>query len=217
MVAGGVIGERGLELGGHQGRVSGGLEQVVEARKKRVARDVIEGEAAADATAEWGEFGRTQAVGEPGVAGEHDAEELPGIEILAGEHAQLAEDGVERLLGLVDDQDRARERGGDVLGPAGAQRLSAANTKRNPSGTDAVVSGASARATSTSTSPAVAPGNEAAKRSSSDCANAISSGGGGAKRARRTAQVGSPGNVVVHHACQRHTAVKRARMPWRSP
>ena len=45
-----------------------------------------------------------EALGEAGVAGEDDAEQLLGIEVLAGEDAQLAEDGGEGLLGLVDDE-----------------------------------------------------------------------------------------------------------------
>ena len=66
-----------------------------------------------------------QALGEPGVAGEDDAEQLLGVEVLAGEDAQLAEDGGEGLLGLVDDEHGAASGGGDVVGPAGAQGLEA--------------------------------------------------------------------------------------------
>ena len=46
--------------------------------------------------------GGAQPLGESGIAREDDAEQLLGIEILAGEDSQLAEDGGEGLLRLVD-------------------------------------------------------------------------------------------------------------------
>lgn len=55
--------------------------------------------------------------------GEDDAQELPGVEVVAGEDAQLVEDGGERFLGLVDDQDGPHECGLNVLAPALAQGL----------------------------------------------------------------------------------------------
>jgi hypothetical protein len=52
--------------------------------------------------------------------------QLPGVEVLAGEHAQLGEDAGERFLSLVDDEHRAGQSGGDVLGPASAESFEAA-------------------------------------------------------------------------------------------
>ena len=86
-------------------------------------RGVVEGEPASDARAEGQQLGGAQALGQSRVAGEDDAEQLLGVEVLAGQDAQLAEDGGEGLLGLVDDEDGAAAGGGDVVGPAGAQGL----------------------------------------------------------------------------------------------
>ena len=82
-----MIGERGLELGGHQAGIAGGVEEVVEAGEKLVALGVVENEAATDPATEREEIGAAKALDEASVAGEHDAEELTGIEGLAGEHA----------------------------------------------------------------------------------------------------------------------------------
>ena len=65
-----------LELGGHERGVAGGGEQVVEAGEQLVAGGVVEDEAAADARAEGEELGGAEALGEAGVAGEDDAEQL---------------------------------------------------------------------------------------------------------------------------------------------
>ena len=126
VVAGGVIGEGGLELGGHEGGVAGGVEEVVKAGEELVSGGVLEDEAATDAAAEGKELGDAKALGETGIAGEDDAEELARIELLGGEDSDLVEDGGEGLLGLVDDEDGAAHRLGDVVGPAGAQGLKAA-------------------------------------------------------------------------------------------
>ena len=83
-------------------------------------------QAGADARAEREEVWGAEALRESGVACEDDAEELLGVEVLAGEDAQLVEDGGESLLGLVDDEDRTPMRGADVIGPACAQGFEAA-------------------------------------------------------------------------------------------
>ena len=110
-----MLGEGGLELGGHHGGVAGGVEQVVEGGGQRIALGVVEVEAAADAAAEARQVRVLEALGKTMVAGEDDAEELLGVEALAGEDAELVEDVGEHLLGLVDDEHRAGERGLDVL------------------------------------------------------------------------------------------------------
>ena len=109
VVAGGVIGECVLELIGHERGVAGGEEEVVEAGEELVAIGVVEDEATANAAAEGEELRGAEALGEAEVAGEDDAEELLGVEVLAGEDAEFAEDGGERFLRLVDDEDGARE------------------------------------------------------------------------------------------------------------
>src|SRR5665213_14125 len=123
VVAGGVVGDGGFELGGHEARVAGGFEQVIEAGEELVAGGVLEDEPAADAAAERHQLGAAEALDQARVAGEDDTEELARVELLAGKDAQLVEDGGQRLLGLVDDEDRTAEGGGDVLGPARPQRL----------------------------------------------------------------------------------------------
>jgi hypothetical protein len=126
VVASGVVCEGCLELGGHQARVAGGVEEVVEASEQLARGGVFEDEAAADPAAERKEIGATEALEEASVAGEDDGEELAGIEVFAGEDAELVEDGSECFLGLVEDEDGPCESGSDVLGPASAQGLEAA-------------------------------------------------------------------------------------------
>lgn len=123
VVAGGVLGDGGLQLGGHQPGVSRRFEQVVEAEEQLFARGVVEMQTAADAAAQGHEVGMTQPLGEPPVTDEDDAEERLGVELLAGQDAQLVQDGREHFLGLVDDEHGPRHRGGDVLTPALPERL----------------------------------------------------------------------------------------------
>jgi hypothetical protein len=92
VVAGGVVGEGGLELGGHERWVTGGVEQVIETGEQFVARGVVEDQAPADATAEGEQLGSAEALGQTGVAGEDDAEQLLGIELFAGQDPELVED-----------------------------------------------------------------------------------------------------------------------------
>jgi hypothetical protein len=99
---------------------------MIEASEELVAGGVLEDEATADTTAEGEEIRGTEAFDEAPVAGEDDAEQLAGIEILAGEETELGKDGGVGLLRLVDDEDGPGERGGDVLGPASAEGLEAA-------------------------------------------------------------------------------------------
>jgi hypothetical protein len=75
-----------------------------------VARGVVEREAATDPRAEREELRRPKALGEARVAGEDDAEELLGVEVLAREDPELVEDGRQGLLRLVDDEDRPASR-----------------------------------------------------------------------------------------------------------
>src|SRR5258708_5881657 len=119
-------GDARLELGGHQAGVTGGFEEVVEAGEELVALRVVKNETASDPAAERKQVWSAKALAESGVPGEDDAEELTGIELFAGENAQLVEDGGEGLLGLIDDEDGPGERGSDVMGPAGTQGLETA-------------------------------------------------------------------------------------------
>jgi hypothetical protein len=109
VVAGSMIGEGGFELGGHEAGIAGGFEQVVEAGEEFVAGCILEDEAAADAATEWHQLGAAKTLDQTCITGEDDTEELARIEILAGQHTQLTQDGGKRLLGLVDDEDRAAE------------------------------------------------------------------------------------------------------------
>jgi hypothetical protein len=74
IVAGSVVAEGALELGGHEVRVTGGLEQMVEAGEQLVARGILEHETATDAAAEWEQLGCPQALDQTGVAGKHNAQ-----------------------------------------------------------------------------------------------------------------------------------------------
>ncbi len=96
---------------------------MVEAREQLALGGVVEGQPSADARAEGQELGRAESLGQAGVASEDNAEQLFAVELLAGQDAQLAEDGGESLLGLVDDEHGAATTGGDVIAPAGAKGL----------------------------------------------------------------------------------------------
>ena len=78
-----MIGECGLELGGHQAGIAGGFEEMIETSEQLVARGVVEHEPAPDAAAERQKLGCTQALDEARIAGEDDAEQLAGVELLA--------------------------------------------------------------------------------------------------------------------------------------
>src|SRR5690606_31368757 len=69
-VASSMLGEGGLELGGHHGAVARGLEQVIESGGQRVALGVVEVKAPADAAAEGCQVGVLEALGEAMVTGE---------------------------------------------------------------------------------------------------------------------------------------------------
>jgi hypothetical protein len=99
---------------------------MVEASEELVARGVVEDEPATDAAAEGQELFLSEALGQAAVAGEDDAEQGARVEFLAGEEAELVEDGIEHLLSLVDDEDGTNEGLGDVVAPASAQSLEAA-------------------------------------------------------------------------------------------
>src|SRR4029078_108040 len=81
--------------------------------------------ATCDAASEGEELRGAEALGQTSVAGEDDREQLPRIEVFAGEQAQLAEHGGWRLLCLISEQHGARKRGGDMLAPARAKSLEA--------------------------------------------------------------------------------------------
>ena len=96
---------------------------MVEASEQLVAGGVVEGESAADARAEGEKLWGAESFGQSRIAGEDDAEQLLAVEVLAGQDAQLAEDGGEGFLCLVDDEHGPAAAGGDVIGPASAQGL----------------------------------------------------------------------------------------------
>ena len=77
IVASGMLDERGLELVGHEARIAGGQEQVLEAGEELLARGIIEHEPPTDTGAEGQKLGGAQAFGEASVAGEDDTEQLP--------------------------------------------------------------------------------------------------------------------------------------------
>ena len=124
-VGGSVLDECDLEFGRDQLGVACSSQQVVETCTEFVGRGVLELQVAADATLNGLQVAVAQPLRQAGVASEDDAEQGPGIEVLAGQNPDLVEDGSEHLLGLIDDEERAHEGGGDVLGPALPQSLKA--------------------------------------------------------------------------------------------
>src|SRR3984885_16185892 len=85
IVSGGVLGDRGFELGGHESRVSCDVEDVIEARAEQIAGSGFEVKPSPDAASEGQQIGSAQSLGQPGVTGEDDAEQGPGVEVLARE------------------------------------------------------------------------------------------------------------------------------------
>jgi transposase len=77
--------ESDAELAGHEGWISRGGEQVIEAGEELVARGVVQREPSPDARAEGQELGGAEPLGQARVAGEDDAEQLLAVEVLAGE------------------------------------------------------------------------------------------------------------------------------------
>ena len=67
VVAGGMLGDRDFELGGHEGGVACRVEDVVEAGAELVARGVLEVKAPTDAAAEREELRMAEALGQPTV------------------------------------------------------------------------------------------------------------------------------------------------------
>ncbi len=98
---------------------------MVKAGEQLVAGRVVESESPSNARAKGKELLGAKSLGEAGVSSEDDAEELFGVELLAGEDAQLAEDGGERFLGFVDDEHGTTATRADMVRPSGAQCLEA--------------------------------------------------------------------------------------------
>ncbi len=71
------------------------------------------------------QLGGAESLGESGISGEDDAEQLFGIELFAGENTELREDGGEGFLGLVDDENGAATTGANVIGPSHSECLEA--------------------------------------------------------------------------------------------
>ena len=83
--------------------------KMVEAGEQFVARGVVQHEAAADAAADGEQVRLAEAVGQALVAAEDDGQELAGIEFFGAQDAQLAKDGGQGLLGLIDEEDGTRQ------------------------------------------------------------------------------------------------------------
>ena len=124
-VAGGVLGQGGDEFVGHEPRVAGLGERVPQAGGELLRGGGRQGEADADAAAERQQFLGAELLGQARVAAQHHGEQRPSIERGGAQQPQLVQDRGLHLLGFVDDQNRAQERGLDVGGPALAQRPSA--------------------------------------------------------------------------------------------
>jgi hypothetical protein len=124
--AGGVLGERGFELSGHQdmiARVSSRCSRQAHSssREAKSRRD-----AAANAAAERLQVERSQALGKAQVPSQNHTEELARIEIFGSKDAKFVEDGGDGLLGFIDHQYRVHQGLRDVIAPPGAQDFESA-------------------------------------------------------------------------------------------
>ncbi len=126
VVAERVVAQGGDELRRHELRVAGGLHPVQQAARELLTGGGAEVQADADPAGEGEQLLALELVEQAGVAGEQDGEDGVRVEAGAGEEAQLVEHRGLHLLGLVDEQDRARERAVDVGLPALAQGTAAA-------------------------------------------------------------------------------------------
>ena len=88
-----------------------------------VPTGVLQGQAAADAAAEGPQVLAPEEIGQAAVAGQHDAEQGPRVEVRAGEQPQFVEDQRRHLLGFVDQQHGAQERVLQMRQPPLAQGL----------------------------------------------------------------------------------------------
>ena len=121
VVAGGVIAQRVTQLlsssGWHCPR-----RPADDPGRRAVLRDgVLGGQPGADAAAQRDQLLAAQLLDQPGVAGEHHAQQRLRVEAGAGHQAQLAQHGRAHLLRLVDQQHGAPACGLQVRQPALAQ------------------------------------------------------------------------------------------------
>jgi len=116
-----VLGQGGDELVGQEAGVAGLGERVAKTGDQFVRRGGLQGEADADAAAEWQELGSAELLGQARVATQNHGEQRPRVECGRAQEPQLVQDRRLHLLRLVDDQHRTQERGLDVGLPALAQ------------------------------------------------------------------------------------------------
>ena len=84
--------------------MAGGASRCARQALELLPGGVLQGEPDPDAGAQGQEVFAPQEIGEATVAGEDDGEQRAGVELGAGQQAQLAEHGGEHLLGLVDEE-----------------------------------------------------------------------------------------------------------------
>ena len=126
IVAQGVLAQGVDELGRHERGIARSGQEMAQAGAQLVAPGVLQGQAHADAGAQREQILAPQELGEAAVAGEDDAEQRAGVELGAGQHAQLAEHGGKHLLRFVDEEHGAQAGVLEVAEPAVAQGLEAA-------------------------------------------------------------------------------------------
>ena len=106
IVSQGVLGEGEHELVGHQTRVAYLGESVFQVLEEFGRGLGVEVESEPDAAGDGQELGVAEQLGEPLVATENDGEKASGVEVGAGEDAELGKHGGVHFLSFIDEQQR---------------------------------------------------------------------------------------------------------------
>jgi len=126
IVSKGVLGESEHELVGHQTRVACLGERMLQVLEELGRGLGIEVESESDAAGNRQELRVAEQLGEPLVATEHDGEKAAGVEVGAGQDAELGKHGGVHFLSFIDEQDWPMEAGAEILEPLVAQSFEAA-------------------------------------------------------------------------------------------
>ena len=125
VIAAGVVDEGVDQARRDEARSARGLERVAQALRQLVARGGVEQEFHPQPAVEREEIDVAEACLQPAVARQDDGEDHAGVEVGAGEQAQLVQHVGAHVLRFIHQQDGAKDRGVDVREPGVAERLRA--------------------------------------------------------------------------------------------
>lgn len=109
VVSEGVLGEGEHELVGHEARVARLGERVFQVLEELGRGLGVEVESETNAAGNRQELRVAELLGEPLVATKHDSEKTAGVEVGAGQDAELGKHGGVHFLSFIDEQERTME------------------------------------------------------------------------------------------------------------